>query len=109
MGLHGGWTGSGSARDTYLYTDLISWQNMASSEIGRYRHACAEVSLGTEQEVWVGSSGTTEIYSVVEITWRTGPALPSSNYYPGEFVSYNDRLYYADGYASKNIYQLKAG
>jgi len=105
--LHGGRSiesGYGYDRDTYLSTDLTSWQTKASSGNKWYNHACAEVTLDTEQEVWVGSRGTSEIYSVATDTWRTGPSLHNGN---GEFVSYNDQLYYAAG--NSKIYQLKAG
>jgi len=111
--LHGGWsTESGAVSDTYLSTDLTSWQTKASTKIYRYGHSCActEVTWGAEQEVWVGGAGTTEIYSVATDTWRTGPSLPSAENYPGEFVSYNGQLYHTEGCPpAKNIYQLKDG
>ena len=106
--LHGGadWSGpSGVMSDTYISTDLTRWENKTSSEIPRFAHGCTEVTLGTEQEVWVGGEGTTEIYSVGNDTWRTGPALPTNNNYP-EFVSHNGQLYLADG-DTRNIYRLK--
>jgi len=102
--LHGG----RDANDTYLSTDLTSWQPMTSSEVARTDLNCIEFSLGTEQEVWVGGRGrTTEIYSVATDTWRAGPDLPSRRSHPGKFVSYNDQLYYADD--DSNIYHLKDG
>jgi len=110
--LHGGYTNGSGVSDTYLSTDLISWQTRASTKIYRYGLSCActEVTLGTEQEVWVGGAGTTEIYSVATDTWRTGPSLPSAENYPGEFVSYNGQLYHTEGCPpAKNIYQLKDG
>jgi len=111
--LHGGYSSDSVAvSDTYLSTDLTSWQTRASSKIYRYGYSCActEVTRGTEQEVWVGGAGTTEIYSVATDTWRTGPSLPSAENYPGEFVSYNGQLYHTEGCPpAKNIYQLKDG
>ena len=66
--------------------------------------------MGAEQEVWVGGLGTTEIYSVATDNWRTGPSLPRDCNYPGEFVSNNGHLYYAEGCPpGKNIYQLREG
>lgn len=108
--LHGGRTNSGSARDTYLSSDLTSWQPRASSEIDREFHACTEVTIDTEQEVWVGSASTTEIYSVATKTWREGPNLPNRQWYSNEFTSYNGHVYFADGSSSsRDIYQLKTG
>jgi len=108
--LQGGFTRSGMTSDTHISTDLTSWQSKTSSAISRYYHACTEVTLGTEQEVWVGSKGTTEIYSVATDTWRTGPSLPGTYYnYPGEFTSYDGQLYYSEGRSYKRIYRLKAG
>jgi len=119
LGLNTGEIFLHDGRATYLSTNLTRWQTMTSSGIVRGYYSCAVVTLGTEQEVWVGergSSGTTEIYSVATDTWSTGPSLPGNNdyhgrefRYQGEFVSYNDQLYYADGWYSRYIYRLKAG
>ena len=63
--LQGGLTGSGNARDTYISADLTSWTQMASSKAVRKYHACTEVTINKQQQVWLGGSyndGTSEIY-----------------------------------------------
>jgi len=106
--LHGGSSG-GAVSDTHISKDHANWEKVMSSKQTYYYHACTEVIINSDQQVWIGQGINTEICQLVNgtWTWTDGPDLPTycrSGY--TRFVSYNGKMFYACGY-DKNIYQLK--
>ena len=110
--LHGGKTVSGPVADTYISDESVNWEQMMSSKNSRYNHACTEVIINLDQQVWVGGSyrdETTEIFEPSNNIWIEGPSLPNFFRYPGEFVSNLGKVYYIGGWGNMNIFKLMDG
>jgi hypothetical protein len=110
--INGGYSDSGILSDTYISEDHSGWKQMISSKKPRQYHTCTEVTLNSDQQVWVGGSlddSSSEFFQLGEETWTwtDGPDLPDFSMFPGRIGSQNGKLIYAGGYKNKNIYQLK--
>ena len=101
--LHGGSTGSGSVGDTYISTDMRTWERRRSSKKTRQYHACVE----HDGYIWL-ADGTTEKYDLKTNSWTYGSDLPNYSYFPGVLMSNYGLMTYTGGPGNKNIYQLNA-
>eukprot|EP00091_Calanus_sinicus_P016849 TRINITY_DN36459_c0_g1_i1.p1 TRINITY_DN36459_c0_g1~~TRINITY_DN36459_c0_g1_i1.p1 ORF type:complete len:173 (-),score=31.62 TRINITY_DN36459_c0_g1_i1:130-648(-) len=108
--LHGGAAGCCVVNETYISKDHTTWKKVKGSKNIWSYHACTEVIINSDQQVWVGKGEKTEIFHRVRgsWTWTDGPDLPPNcrSLSFAKFVSYNGKLFYACG-TDKNIYQLK--
>jgi len=109
MFMHGGYSGLFAVNDTHISKDHASWEKVMSSKHKGGYHACTEVIINSDQQVWIGGIRKTEICQLVDgtWTWTDGPDLPTTcNTGYNRFISNNGKMFYSCGY-DKNIYQLK--
>jgi len=107
--LTGGYS-YGSLASVYLYDEATGWTKKANMATARNAHSC---SLIGPNMVMVaggytnsGRTGSTEIYSLDQDNWQSGPALPGRTN-GAEMITVNDITYHIGGYYSqKKIYRL---
>eukprot|EP00092_Neocalanus_flemingeri_P034986 GFUD01038070.1.p1 GENE.GFUD01038070.1~~GFUD01038070.1.p1 ORF type:complete len:216 (+),score=30.38 GFUD01038070.1:641-1288(+) len=108
--LCGGYTDSGTAGASYIYTQGGGFVKQPSMLIGRWYQQCTLFM----EEIWVvggnaagGATTSVEIFSPDTWTWRAGPALPTG-IYEGDLLVIDGKLVLIGGTGSGDkIYQLQ--